>query len=456
MSRAKPVFIGLGLIAVLGLGYLLFAPDQSQREDRRLNASVIGVDGLAKWLPDQGVRVVRSNPRLTPRAANLSLRVMPLYDVDLFSNLTPPETKDAEMLQSTQRDLEWWVLGTKLYDLRSLVVLPKWRTGFIKSQVAHETTLIPMPEMALVMTNLYLGNAALLRLNNTITTARVAMNGAPARRVALFQAQLFRRDAIPAVCSELLGLPEGALLIDCAANGTGELAHAYFLSDPDLLNNHGLSLAENASFAVDMISALRQIDAPGETRAIYLDTSTDLLLITDDDYAEAQNYERGETEFARFFEYPLSVLWAVAGVILALAGWRGLRRFGPAVAPVTDTLEQSKITGIDAKARLLRISGNDGRMVGEFVRARLDNLAEAAFGVGSAPQTAAPDAVHERLFKLLARRDAALSAQFRSVSNDLMTRGATLPSRDLYRLLETFRDLLERLTHGPDPISKPD
>ena len=453
MSVAKPVWIGLSVIIVLGLGYLFMVPSESQQRDRALDASVIGVEGLFKWLPDQGIRVVRSNPRLTPHAANLSLRILPLYDVDLFANSSPYATQAEEMLQSTQRDLEWWVLNEKLYNLRSLVLLPKWRTGFIKSQVAHDTTLIPMPEMAQMMANLYMGQNALLRVPDVITTAQLAMNGGHQRNIALFQAQLFRRDSLPSRCTEVLGLRDGALLIACDANETGELARAYYLSDPDLLNNHGLSLAENASFAVDIIAALRRIDAPGETRAIYLDTSTDLLLITDEQTDEAQPYVRGPPEFARFFDYPLSVLWAVAGVILLLAGWRGLRRFGPAARAVEDTLEQSKTVGIDAKARLLRISGNDGRMVGEFVRARLDHMAEAAFGAGGAPTPSDP--THERLFKMLARRDAALSAQFRNVCNDLIARGPAMPQRELYHWLETFRDLLERLTHGPDPISKP-
>ncbi len=454
MSIAKPAFIGLGLLAALGLGYLMFTPSQSQQRDRVLDASVIGVEGLFRWLPDQGIRVVRSNPRLTPRASNLSMQVLPLYDVDLFSYSEPPQTKDAEMLQSSQRDLDWWVLDEKLYALRTLVVLPKWRTGFVKSQVAHGSTLIPMDRIDDLSTNLYLPQDLVFRLDGIFLIKRLSMQRRPDRSVALFYAQLFRRELLPERCTQVLGILEGALLIDCAAEDGEGLARAYYLSDPDLLNNHGLSLAENASFAVDMISALRIAEAPGETRPVYLDTSTDLLLITDDGDDEAQNYERGETEFARFFEYPLSVLWAVAGVILALAGWRGLRRFGPAAHPIQDTLEQSKTVGIDAKARLLRISGNDGRMVGEFVRARLDMLAEAAFGAGTASNT--PDTTHERLFKLLARRDAALSGQFRTVSNDLITRGPAMAQRDLYRLLETFRDLLERLTYGPDQISKPD
>lgn len=449
-----PMWIGLSVIAVLGLGYLVFGSSEDQKTDRALDRSVIGIEGLVKWLPEQGIKVIRSNPRLTPRATNLSLRILPLYDTDLFATDDLPTTSAEEMLQTTQRDLEWWVFSQKTYDLRSLVVLPKWRTGFVKSKVAHEVTLIPMPLMVQVMTNLYMPQDGLVRLGGTMPPSQLSIGDAPLRRVAMYQAQLFRRNTLPAHCTELLGLPEGALLIDCAAEDGNTLGRAHYLSDPDLINNHGLSLAENASFAADMIGYLRQMEAPDEARPVYLDTSADLLLSTYEDTNEAQPYERGETEFARFFDYPLSVLWAVAGVILALAGWRGARRFGPARHPLQDGLEQSKTVGIDAKARLLRISGNDGRMVGEFVRARLDTMAEATFGAAAGPASADP--AHARLFQVLARRDAALSAQFQAVSTDLISRGSAMPQRDLYSLLETFRDLLERLTHGPDQISKPD
>jgi hypothetical protein len=115
--------------------------------------------------------------------------------------------------------------------------------------------------------------------------------------------------------------------------------------------------------------------------------------------------------------------------------------------PPDDGLEQSKTVSIDAKARLLRLSGNDGRMVAEFVRARLDALSEASLGTGGS---------HDRLFTLLARRDAALASQFRNTCAQLMTHGTAMPKHELNQHLATFRDLLERLTHGPAPISKPD
>ncbi|MGO8264182.1 hypothetical protein ACC763_39270, partial [Rhizobium ruizarguesonis] len=46
--------------------------------------------------------------------------------------------------------------------------------------------------------------------------------------------------------------------------------NVYLLSDPDLLNNHGLALADNASFAVSLVTLLR---GAGEKRPVYLDTA---------------------------------------------------------------------------------------------------------------------------------------------------------------------------------------
>ena len=445
MSKAAP---WIGLAALIGAVVALFwlGGDGSAARDRQLDASLIGTNGLQIWLQDQGVEVVHSNPRLSPRAEDLSLAILPLYDIDLYNQIAPATTPEDDLKQASQRDLDSWIWLEKLNALPTLVVLPKWRTGFYKTTVAHQTTLIPDPGMTELLRGLGLPPAMLTRMGPNMTSGRLALPGAGLRNLALFHAQLFQRDAIPAHCREVLGLPQGALLIACDQAGEAvymEIAAAHYLSDPDLLNNHGLGLAENAALVADLIASLRG----ATSKPVYLDTSTLQLLITDDTPDEAQDYDRGWAEFARFFEYPLSVLWAVAAVILALAGWRGALRFGPARTSTDDMLEQSKTVSIDAKARLLRLSGNDGRMVAEFVRARLDALAESSFGAGVG---------HDRLFKLLARRDAPLAARFQTLSADLMARGPAMPQTELYHHLATFRDLLERLTHGPDPISKPD
>ena len=296
--------------------------------------------------------------------------------------------------------------------------------------------------MTTLIRDLDLTSGLLIRLGPQMMLTSGTLKGQAKRPLALFWPQLFQRNRIPSHCQEKLGLPEGALVLACYATET--IPAAFFLSDPDLLNNHGLGLAQNATLAADLVAGLRR----DVSKPVYLDTSTEQRLVTIETPDERQDYSRGWDEFARFFDYPLSVLWAVAAAVLALAAWRGLLRFGPARALPDDTLERSKTVGIEAKARLLRLSGNDGRMVAEFVRARLDALSETWFGAGGGGD--------ERLFKLLGRRDPAMASHFQTLCTDLMARGQTMPQHQLYQSLATFRDLLERLTHGPDQISKPD
>ena len=431
MKNAAPFWMA-GLAVVALLVWLVLSSDGGRA--RQLNASLIGTKGLELILPDNGIRMRASHAMLSPKAEDLSLAVIPLYDIDLYGQARVARTPQEEMAQSTQSEMDSEMLDYKLGDLPSLLVLPKWRNGFLRSDVAAVVTMNDPADMAQLLGQLSLPEKLLLRGGQAFVTEKVAM-GDVAGQITVFAPQVFDRARLPKRCTERFGLAAGALLIDCA----GDKRHvgAYYLSDPDLVNNHGLSLGENAGFAPKMLAALRRNAGP-----IYIDTNPDTLLtleVSDDNYRE---YARGATEYARFFDHPLSALWAMAGVILALSIWRGARRFGPAVALEGDRLERSKEAAIEAKARLLRLSGHDGRMVAEFVSAQLADLAEAAFGSGTG------SAGVERYFALLARRDAGLAADFQAQATVLVTRGANLPKAELYQRLECFRDLWERVTHA--------
>ena len=436
------IFLGLGLVALVGIVWLL-SPDDAAR-DRQLDASVMGVEGLRTWLPDNEIAVVRSHPRLAPLASDLSMAILPLYDTNLLSEEDAPQTKEEYARQTTQRDMYSYEFFAKLEALRTLVILPKWRTGFATAEVAHASLLIDSAEVTRLARQVGISGVDILRRGPTFETAKRSFSpNAPPHQIALFHAQLFDRESLPDYCQEVIGFTEGVLIISCAQHGG--VAAARYLSDPDLLNNHGLSVAENAEFVPQMIASLMG----GNTEAVYLDTSPYLLLDSGDNDTEGRDYARDPVDLARFFAYPLSVLWALAGVVLGVAIWRGARRFGPPLRMAESRPEATKTAAIDAKARLLRLSGNDGRMAAEFVQARLSDLATQTFGPGIG------DAGTARFFALLDRRNPALASEFRRVTSTLIDSGSTLPPLELYRLLETFRDLLERVTHGPDPIPKP-
>lgn len=435
--RNLPLFIMVALI-LAGLGGVLLFGGNAQ--DRRLDASVIGFDALEPWLERQGLNVERSNPRIRPNIEELSLRILPLYDTDLDSATPEPADARAAFYASDLRDLNREDVEGRLYEMATLVVLPKWVAGTAVSNVAHESALIPEANLHRLTRQLRLGALKVRRHGPRFASADLA-NG----KVALFHAQLFDAAALPDVCTPDLTLPEGVLIATCQIPGSGLVTHV--LSDPDLMNNHGLTLADNAEILTALLKSWIGDDknrpAGEEGPRLYLDLAGEDLVTWYDYEDEAQDYERDSTDFARFFQPPLTGLWAMLLIVLGVAFWRGALRFGPLAAHNDATPEQSKTAAIASNARLLRIAGHDGRMAAEFVQASLHDLASTTFGratgAGAAGQT--------RLFAHLARRDAAATHSLQALVGRLTDPALAMPPAELRRSLETFRSLLEKLTH---------
>ena len=165
--------------------------------------------------------------------------------------------------------------------------------------MAHASQLITIGDVTRLARQTGLARVRLLRRPAVFETARLSpADGQPAQQVALFLAQLFDRGTLPGYCAELFGSADGALVIRCDAHGS--IAAADYLSDPDLMNNHGLSVAANAGFAAGMIGAMRPA---GNRKPVYLDTAPDQLLDTGEGDARAQDYTRDPVDMARFFAY---------------------------------------------------------------------------------------------------------------------------------------------------------
>lgn len=408
MRNAGPVIAVLALVALAVL--LAMAPWGDSRFDR----SPLGVRGLELWLKAKGVDVVRSNPRLKPNASDMSIRVLPL-----------PGTDSADR---PERQLEPWVLEEKLYEMPTLVVLPKWKDDLAKEGIARRAMLISDADAQSPLSQMYLDDVTILRPGAHFEQAGLALGDSQPHKVAFYRAQLFDRASLPDHCTELAGTPSGALLIACDPD-----FRVWVLSDPDLINNHGLSLAENAAFAISMITRLR---GPEDRRPVYLDTDPTLLTESGEE-DEGRSYERSASDLARLLDYPLSVIWAAALLVTAIAFWRGAYRFGPPQTGREAANEVSRTAAIEAVARLLRLSGNDGRLTAQFVHDLLADKAVQVFGPG-----AADAAGIERLFGRLARRDARAADALRTVSRSLMEQGPTMRRAELHRNLHTFKELL--------------
>lgn len=205
------------------------------------------------------------------------------------------------------------------------------------------------------------------------------------------------------------------------------------------MNNHGLALAGNATFAVALVQFLR---GAGETRPVYLDTSGEPL-DSEATVDEGQSYERSTADLKRFFAYPLSAIWGTVLVVAAICFWRGAYRFGPPLREASENIELSKTAAIEATARLLRLSGNDGRMTGQFVLHLLADKAQLLFGSGAGNQAGIA-----RLFQRLARQDKAAAQALHAAAEALIERGHVMTRSDLHRNLETFRKLLGSFEFG--------
>ncbi|NLS01029.1 hypothetical protein HGP17_29715 [Rhizobium sp. P38BS-XIX] len=413
--------LGLLLIVVLLLGLAALAFFVSP-PDGDYDRSPLGSKGLQVWLQSKGIPVIRSDAHVTRQRSEISLRILPLP----ISQTKPTEKQGSE--DKTGDRFEPWVYEAKLYELPTLIILPKWRDSVGKDGIARESALVPFADLYRDLAKAYPPDLYLKRLGPDFEEAQLTLAPDQSKKVALYRAQVFYRSSLPTDCKELAGIPAGALLLRCE-----DSLPLYLLSDPDLLNNHGLSLAENAAFAVSMIQKLR---GENETRPVYLDTRGQLLE-TEEPVDEGRTYERSANDLKRFFAYPLSVIWGTILLVVVICLWRGAYRFGPPVTDTSSNIEMSKTAAIEATARLLRLSGNDGRMTAQFVQHLLSDKAVLLFGSG-----AGNEAGIERMFQRLARRDQTSAAALQSAAQLLIERGHVMTRSDLYRNLETFRKLL--------------
>jgi hypothetical protein len=435
MRDKVPLIIVLVLLLGGGFALMMLAGAAS---DRRLDKSLIGLIGLSAWLEESDVPVVRSKPRATPSVSDLSLRVFPLYDIDLEVKSIKPANARQLMRQRTQRDIDHEAYWEKLLQMPTVVLLPKWTTGFVETGIAHEKTLIPMSGFSRLFEQLDFGDLELVRDGPRFVTEQVGWDDR--YDVALFHAQTFAAGSLPEGCRSYLGFGQGVLVMACSLEDADH--PVFFVSDPDLMNNHGLANAENAAFAADFLAGLR----PRDSRSIYMDTSPVILAdyeLADD---ERVDYERSGADLARYFEYPLSVLWAVMLFVLAVLFWRGAIRFGPLQRETGRSADQSRSVAIAAKARLLRLSNSDGQMVADFVRAQLMDLVTNMFGPD------AGEAGQKRFFAHLSRRDATLGSTFQAACESLINRGPQMPHPELSKALETYRNLLERVNNANGSI----
>ena len=412
-----------GFVAVLLL--LIFALGGN---DSRIDVSPIGTNGLEIWLNENDIPTARSHRRTTLAEQDVALRILPLYDTDPTRDTDPPTDRDERRAQSSQRDIDIDILIEKISYVPSLVMLPKWRAGVLELDLLDEQLLIPDWGFAPLLDQMGVGALAIQRPDVKFLQTH--------QGVTLYRPQLFAPASVRGDCRPYLAVPEGVLIAECLQETE---IPVYVLSDPDLMNNHGLSLGRNANVAVDVIAGL----VGTSTGTVYVDTSPDIEL-TVDPTIEREIRPRTIEEVSRFLTYPFSLIWIGAAISFLILLWRGLIRFGPPRRTDEGHIAASKTASIAAKGYLMRLAGDDLSLLRAFVAEKMQALARDTMGKQAQMD---PAKLMQRLGSIAPRNTAQLQTVLADVDRLAHDTSPADLARLAHRFEQTYRSIRDELGH---------
>ncbi|MEM7058781.1 MAG: hypothetical protein AAF557_14415 [Pseudomonadota bacterium] len=433
------VALAAGVLLIVGL--LLLG-----RSELPLGRSVTGLNGLTGWLRKNDVGIIVFKGRAVLKKSQVGLRIMPIYDTDLLADRDIPEDRDELIAQTSESDLSRYVVRRKLSSLPTLVVLPKWRTGVRALGVAHRDLLIPKQEITRLLRQLGVEGARVTRNTEGFTADRTDLPNGTAE-IGLLHAQTiaatncetkvrYRREPLFLLCGEVPPETQSDGKAGVDATGSDEdgdtnapESQFWVLTDPDVANNHGLGLAQNAQA---MLSIVKSTDFQNSA---VLDLS-DSVWVEDGSGGPAR-HERSWDDLARVFAWPFTVIWITFLALAGLVLWRAVTRYGPP-APLTEEEPlAAKTTSIDAKARLLRLANHDAALLTTHIGARLQQLAAELLGPHRPPGER-PMAV---LLPLVRRANPELAEELPIAAQ--MPR----PGADLLAHLDRFESCYDRIRH---------
>ncbi len=410
----------LAFAAIVAAAAWYFTRDTALPVDR----SAIGHRGLVQVVRADGGQISYATEFQQVIKGTVGLRVLPILDTELNADFERPEDDAAFLKTGTERDLQSRILRSKLNLIPTLLVVPKWTRGMRYSGYAHSSLLLPPNDVMEGIRRLKLVDGQLSRPEGPFLRFR-----AYDHKGLLYAPQLFP-DQLDERCTPVISDPAGHLLIKCSMGR--DTLPVWLLSDPDLINNHGLSLGENAQLAAAMLTRIAG-DKP-----ILIDPTDRIFTIAEREPRPARKW----ADLLRFFAWPLSVAWWALAGMTALLLWRSWVRFGPPRKVFDDQLSASRGESITAKARILRLAGNDPRLFQAHIENRLRRIERALFGTaGSADPIG-------RITALLKRTDPEQAAGFAAAAIAATTPGPQMTGVQLQALLEEFEFQAERTVHG--------
>lgn len=229
-----------------------------------------------------------------------------------------------------------------------LVILPKWHGHEDAAQPDWLKTVEALPadyvrEVLVRMTGLR--GAEVLRRE----TARPTGTGEVQHTPVAAGTQLFRSSRV----SPVIGYENGLLL-----GKFGDVRQTvWVLSDPDIMNNHGLSKANNAALFAQILDTIN----PGASALVFDETIHGL--------------ERKPSLWYAVLEFPFVVVTFSCAAAILFFLWASVGRFGSPL-PAPPPIKFGKADLIANTAKLLRAGGYGAHVLERYAEATIRDVAE--------------------------------------------------------------------------------
>ncbi|MEL7278830.1 MAG: hypothetical protein AAFY35_08245 [Pseudomonadota bacterium] len=423
-SGPKTETVIFGVLVVIAIAVLIYLSGQRQQA---LRSSPVGYDGLQVWLAASDLPAQNFTGGWTIDRDNVDLLVLPLFDTQLDASRKRPQTKQELLFQQDETDQRSGVIRAKAVEVPSLLILPKWRSGVRLTGLGHPALLVEEGGLESALEELTGETMQVGRIPVPFTDFDYTLETNETLDARLYVAQVFDGPG----CEPIIGRAGQMVLGSCPLENSER--RIMVLSDPDLLNNHGLRLGDNAEIARAFFATF------ADQGQILIDYSERNWIV---DRARQTSRERTWADLLRFFEPPFLAMWLSAGLILALLLWRASLRYGPVLEEDT-TMGASKQQAIAAQARLLRLTGQDGALLSEYADARLASVVIRLFG----PAQTRTGRDRDVLLRHLGRHQPKRAAQLKSVLDTIDSVPPGIPAREAIGHVDALENILEGLGH---------
>lgn len=253
----------------------------------------------------------------------------------------------------------------------TLIILPKWQAERRRSPSGWVAVKGVMPE-------LLIENVLAPEFPIEISRRRTERQPLQGRSPLVPSAGLLRE---PAVVQTISGYRLQPLIVDskgATVLGKAGRRNIYLLSDPDLLNNHGLASRDGAKAALALLDDLNSTGADGL-----------LFDVTANGFGGTRN------PLQLLFDPPFLAITLILFAALLLAGWQALTRFGAPALPVR-SIAFGKAALVDNSAALVRKAGREPQLGDRYA----DLVRQRAAGLFHLPATLSAYEIDEALDRL--------------------------------------------------------